>query len=96
MARKRSILKSDLINFSTLLTRWSECESSFFLRQFWRTFAMTEMQFYKRLWKSQQEVIGFDFNEVKKNLRRNRFHRAYKKKMGIKTTEKININFKRK
>jgi len=93
MAKKKTILPSDVQNFATLLTRWSRCETSFFLRQFWRSFGMTEMQFYKRLWKAKEQIIDFDFPEIKKNLRRNRFMRNQSRLEGGNRAEKISVNF---
>jgi len=54
------------------------------------------MQFYKRLWKSQDQVLGFDLQEIKKNLRRNRYTRKNDKKSWGARAEKIYVNFKRK
>lgn len=36
---------------------------------------MSEMQFYKRLWRAKEDIPKFDFDEIKRNLRRNRFVR---------------------
>lgn len=92
---RQKIAESDIDNFATLLYRWSCSESSYFLRQFWRTFGMSEMQFYKRVWKAQDQVKDFDFPEIKKNLRRNRFARNLLKKEKYHGKKTIRVNFKR-
>lgn len=87
MVKRKRITESDVVNFAALLERWSLCGTSYFLVQFWKSVGMTEMQFYKRLWAAQEQIPGFDYKEIKKNLRRNRFMR--KKKMEEKTTRKV-------
>lgn len=78
MVKRKRITESDIGNFAALLERWSLCDTSYFLVQFWRSFGMSEMQFYKRLWAAQEQIPDFNYKEVKKNLRRNRFMRKQK------------------
>ena len=73
--RRNKITPYDVGNFAAILEGWSKCETSFFLKQFWVSFGMSEMQFYKRLWRAKDDIPKFDFPEIKKNLRRNRFMR---------------------
>ena len=99
--------QEDLLIFADLLTKWSRSESSYFLNQFYRTFGMSEMQFYKKVEKCKARCEEFDYGEVKKNLRRNRFVRDQRLEEipvrspianivneGRKIAEKIKVNFK--
>jgi len=91
--KRTRITPYDVGNFAAILKGWSHCETSFFLKQFWISFGMTEMQFYKRLWRAKSEIDGFDFEEIKKNLKRNRFMRDRKgyKSYGAKKATIVNF-----
>lgn len=58
-----------------MLTSWAQDESAYFLCEFWKSLGMSEMQFYKRMWKAEKEIEGFDLGEIKKILRHHRWIR---------------------
>lgn len=75
MTKKTRITPTSVKHFAELLFRWSTCNDSYFLKEFWQSFGMTEMQFYKRLWAAEKIVGAFDYTDVKRNLKLNRMLR---------------------
>ena len=94
MTKKTKITPQSVTRFADLLLRWSTCNDSYFIREFWESFAMTEMQFYKRLWAAQKFVGSFDYLDVKKNLKINRILR-HKKREHYGKGKTIRIDFQK-
>jgi len=94
MVKRTRITDKDVANFAALLWGWSQSQTSCFFCQFWRSVGMSEMQFYRRVWMAQDQVPDFNLDEIKKNLKKNRFLKNQGSRC-VKTAEKISINHER-
>jgi len=70
---RKKIEEVDLYAFIVSLHNWSQWERSFFFVDFYRSFGMTEMQFYKRLSLAEEKIKLFPIESIKRNLKVNRF-----------------------
>jgi len=70
---RTKIEESDLNIFSKALENWSSLNTSLYFVNFYRSFGMSETQFYKRIYLSQQKLTDFSLEEIKRNLKINKF-----------------------
>lgn len=71
--RKKRISLKDAQYFLKALKGWSELPTSYFFTEFINLFNMTTPQFYTRIKKCEELLDEFDYEEICKSLRRNRY-----------------------
>lgn len=70
---RTKIEDSDLNIFCKALENWSSLDTSLYFVNFYKSFGMSEAQFYKRVYLCKEKVSDFSLEQIRRNLKVNKF-----------------------